>query len=297
MTTEADTAGPAAPVWRAHDAARRSTHVLRLRLSAALVAVIVLAVLLVPPLVQLDQQAVDLAAKLLPPSWAHPFGTDDVGRDLLLRCVYGLRVSLLVGVVAALTATVIGTAVGAAAGALGGWADRLVMRLVDTLSSVPHLLLGIFIVAMFRPGVWPVVISVALTHWLSTARIVRAEVLSLRSRPFVDAAVSGGASRWRVTVRHLLPGVLPQAGLAAVLMVPHAMWHESALSFLGLGLPTHTASLGTLIQSARGSLLAGQWWPTLFPGLFLIIPTLAVAGLAGAWRERINPRRRSELML
>ncbi|WP_437079379.1 ABC transporter permease [Streptomyces sp. enrichment culture] len=287
----------AASVWRAHGAARRSTHVLRLRVSAALVAVTVLAVLLVPPLVQLDQQTVDLAAKLEPPSWAHPFGTDDVGRDLLLRCVYGLRVSLLVGVVAALTATVIGTAVGAAAGALGGWADRLVMRLVDTLSSVPHLLLGIFIVAMFRPGVWPVVISVALTHWLSTARIVRAEVLSLRSRPFIDAAVSGGASRWRVTVRHLLPGVLPQAGLAAVLMVPHAMWHESALSFLGLGLPTHTASLGTLIQGARGSLLAGQWWPTLFPGLFLIIPTLAVAGLAGVWRERINPRRRSELML
>ncbi|MET8897024.1 ABC transporter permease [Streptomyces albogriseolus] len=297
MTLEADTARPAAPVWRAHGAARRSTHVLRLRVSAALVAVTVVAVLVVPSLVQLDQQAVDLAAKLRPPSWAHPFGTDDVGRDLLLRCVYGLRVSLLVGVVAALTATVIGTAVGAAAGALGGWADRLVMRLVDTLSSVPHLLLGIFIVAMFRPGVWPVVISVALTHWLSTARIVRAEVLSLRSRPFVDAAVSGGASRWRVTVRHLLPGVLPQAGLAAVLMVPHAMWHESALSFLGLGLPTHTASLGTLIQGARGSLLAGQWWPTLFPGLFLILPTLAIAGLAGAWRERINPRRRSELML
>ncbi len=293
-----DTAGRAAPtVWRAHGTARRSTHTLRLRVSAALVAVTALAVLLVPPLVQLDQQAVDLAAKLLPPSWAHPFGTDDVGRDLLLRCVYGLRVSLLVGVVAALTATVIGTAVGAAAGALGGWADRLIMRLVDTLSSVPHLLLGIFIIAMFRPGVWPVVVSVALTHWLSTARIVRAEVLSLRSRPYIDAAVSGGASRWRVTVRHLLPGVLPQAGLAAVLMVPHAMWHESALSFLGLGLPAHTASLGTLIQGARGSLLAGQWWPTLFPGLFLIIPTLAIAGLAGVWRERINPRRRSELML
>ncbi|MER7867115.1 ABC transporter permease [Streptomyces cellulosae] len=296
MTTHVDVSDREL-AWRAHGTARRSTHVLRLRVSAALVAVAVLAVLLVPPLVQLDQQAVDLAVKLEPPSWAHPFGTDDVGRDLLLRCVYGLRVSLLVGVVAALTATVIGTAVGAAAGALGGRADRLVMRLVDTLSSVPHLLLGIFIVAMFRPGVWPVVISVALTHWLSTARIVRAEVLSLRSRPFVEAAVSGGASRWRVTVRHLLPGVLPQAGLAAVLMVPHAMWHESALSFLGLGLPTHTASLGTLIQGARGSLLAGQWWPTLFPGLFLILPTLAIAGLAGAWRERINPRRRSELML
>ncbi|WP_219636778.1 ABC transporter permease [Streptomyces sp. AJS327] len=265
--------------------------------SYGLVGALVLAVLLVPPLFSLDEQAVDLAARLRPPSWEHPFGTDDKGRDILLRCVYGLRVSLLVGVVAALVATVIGTAVGAAAGAVGGRTDRIVMRLVDVFSSVPHLLLGIFIVAMFRPGVWPVVISVGLTHWLSTARIVRAEVLSLRSRPFVDAAVSGGASRWRVGVRHLLPGVLPQAGLAAVLMVPHAVWHESALSFLGLGLPTHRASLGTMIEDARGTLLAGDWWPTLFPGLLIIVPTLAIAGLAGVWRERITPRRRSELML
>ncbi|MGW6947744.1 ABC transporter permease [Streptomyces xanthophaeus] len=283
--------------WRSAGRTRRSTRTLRVRVSAAFVALAVAAVLLVPPLAQLDQQAVDLSAKLLPPSWAHPFGTDDVGRDLLLRCVYGLRVSLAVGLVAALAATVLGTAVGAAAGALGGWTDRLVMRVVDALSSIPHLLLGIFVVAMFRPGVWPVIVSVAVTHWLSTARIVRAEVLSLRGRPYVDAAVSGGASRWRVAVRHLVPGVLPQAGLAAVLMVPHAMWHESALSFLGLGLPAHQASLGSLVQSARGSLLAGDWWPALFPGLLLIVPTLAIAGLAGAWRDRLNPRRRSELSL
>ncbi|MFF5827061.1 ABC transporter permease [Streptomyces bacillaris] len=275
----------------------RTTRRVRVVTSVTIVVAVALAVLIVPPLAQLDEQAVDLSNKLHPPSWAHPFGTDDVGRDLLLRCVYGLRVSLLVGLVAALTATVIGTAIGALAGAFGGWADRIVMRVVDTLSSIPHLLLGIFIVAMFRPGVGPVIISVALTHWISTARIVRSEVLSLRSRPFIDAAVSGGASRGRVIVRHLLPGVLPQAGLAAVLMVPHAMWHESALSFLGLGLPAHQASLGNLVQSARGSLLAGDWWPTLFPGLFLIIPTLALAGLAGAWRDRINPRRKSELML
>ncbi|MEV5376346.1 ABC transporter permease [Streptomyces nondiastaticus] len=269
----------------------------RTGVSAAVTAAVVLAVLAVPFAVPLDEQAVDLAAKLRAPSWAHPFGTDEVGRDLLLRSVYGLRVSLFVGVAAALAATVIGTAVGAAAGALGGWADRVLMRIVDLFSSVPHLLLGIFVVTMFRPGVWPVVASVVVTHWLSTARIVRAEVLSLRSRPYVDAAVSGGASRWRVTVRHLLPAVLPQAGLAAVLMIPHAIWHESALSFLGLGLPTHQASLGNMVQSARGSLLAGDWWPTLFPGLFIIVPTLAVAGLAGAWRERLNPRRRSELTL
>ncbi|MFI2076254.1 ABC transporter permease [Streptomyces triculaminicus] len=272
-------------------------RITRLRASGLVVAAVLLAVLVVPLAVPLDEQAVDLAAKLMPPSPSHPFGTDEVGRDLLLRCVYGLRVSLLVGVVAALVATVAGTAVGALAGALGGWADRVLMRIVDLFSSVPHLLLGIFVVALFRPGVWPVIASVAVTHWLSTARIVRAEVLSLRTRLYIDAAVSGGSSRWRVAVRHLLPGVLPQAGLAAVLMIPHAIWHESALSFLGLGLPTHQASLGNMVNSARGSLLAGDWWPTLFPGLFIIVPTLAVAGLAGAWRERLDPRRRSELTL
>ncbi|MFE0700682.1 ABC transporter permease [Streptomyces sp. NPDC058872] len=272
------------------------SHRLRLWSSALTVGVVLLVVLLVPPLAHFDEQTVDLSRTLLSPSWEHPFGTDDLGRDLFLRCVHGLRISLLVGLVAALVATVVGTAVGAAAGALGGWCDRVLMRLVDVFSSVPHLLLGIFVVALFSPGVWPVIASVAVTHWLSTARIVRSEVLSLRGRPFVDAAISGGAGRWRVAVRHLLPAVLPQAVLSAVLMVPHAMWHESALSFLGLGLPSHRAGLGNLVQNARSALLAGAWWPTLFPGLLLIAATLAVAGLAGVWRDRLGPRRRSELM-
>ncbi|GAB3123894.1 ABC transporter permease [Streptomyces calidiresistens] len=287
-------AGAARP---ARGPARRGTRTVRLVLSVGILATAVLAVLLVPWLIPLDQQAVDLGAKHLPPSPAHPFGTDALGRDLLLRCVHGLRVSLLVGLVAAAVAAVLGVLVGGLAGAVGGAVDRVVMRLVEVFTSVPHLLMGVFIVAMFRPGVWPVVLSVGLTHWVSTARIVRAEILSLRSRPYVDAAVSGGASRWRVATRHLVPGVLPQAGLAAVLMVPHAVWHESALSFLGLGIPAHMASLGSMINDGRGSLLTGEWWPTLFPGLFIIVTTLAVAGLAGLWRERLNPRRRSELML
>lgn len=289
--------GPARPPWRGRSRIPPSARTWKLRLSAAALSAAVLAVLLVPVLFPVDPQAVDLGARLLPPSADHPLGTDHLGRDLLLRCVYGLRVSLLVGVVAALVASVLGVAVGACAGALGGRADRLLMRAVDVFTAVPHLLMGIFIVALFRPGVWPVIASVGLTHWVSTARIVRAEVHSLRSRPYVDAAISGGASRRRVLVRHVLPAVIPQAALAAVLMVPHAIWHESALSFLGLGIPVHQASLGTMVNAARGTLLAGDWWPTLFPGLFIVLPTLAVAGLAAAWRERINPRRRSELML
>lgn len=293
-------AEPAPPRWR--PAARSRTGVVvpgspRLRLwsSAVVLGVLVLAVLLVPPIVQLDEQVVDLAAANRPPQWAHPFGTDELGRDVLLRCVYGLRVSLGVGLLAAAVSTVIGTAVGALAGAVGGWTDRLLMRLVDAVASVPHLLLGIVIVAVMRPSLTAVVISIGLTHWPSAARIVRSEVLSLRGRPFVDAAVVGGSSRLRVMARHYLPNVAPQVLLVTTLAVPHAIFHETALSFLGLGLPPHLASIGNMINDAYRSLLTGGWWMSLAPGLVFIAATLAVAGLGGVWRDRLNPRRRSEL--
>ena len=285
------------PVARSRVSAAGAPRSPRWRLipSAAILGVLVVAVLVVPPVVGLNQQLVDLGAAYRPPGLAHPFGTDELGRDVLLRCVYGLRVSLAVGLVAALVSTVLGTAIGALAGAVGGWTDRLLMRLVDVVSSVPHLLLGIVIVAVLRPSLTAVVISIALTHWLSSARIVRSEILSLRTRPFIDAAISGGSSRLRIMARHLLPNVAPQVLLATTLMVPHAVWHETALSFLGLGLPPHLASIGNMINDAQRSLLIGGWWMSLTPGLVLLITTLAVAGLGGVWRDRLNPRRRSEL--
>ncbi|GAA3470152.1 ABC transporter permease [Nonomuraea roseola] len=268
-----------------------------MRTAAFVLVALGLAVLLVPPIFQLDQQLVDLRAAGLPPSPAHPLGTDEVGRDVLLRCVYGLRVSFLVGLVAALVSMVIGGTLGLAAGSAGGLVDRLLMRVVDGFSSLPHLLLGIFIVAMFAPSPVAVVVSVGITHWTSAARIVRSEVLSLRGRPFVEAAISGGASRSRVIHRHLLPHLVPHLLLAMVLMVPHAIWHETALSFLGLGLPPHLASLGNMINDGQRSLLAGNWWSSLAPGLFILAPTLAVSVLSQRWRDRLNPRMRSELAL
>ncbi|SCL34902.1 peptide/nickel transport system permease protein [Micromonospora nigra] len=265
--------------------------------AAAVLAVVVTACLLAPVLWPLDQSAVDLARTRQAPSFAHPAGTDDLGRDVALRSLYGLRVSLLVGVVAALVAAVIGGLVGAVAGTVGGIVDRILMRVVDTVAALPHLLLGIFVVAMLRPGLGAVVLSIGLTHWLATARIVRSELLSLRTRPFIDAAVSGGASRARVLTRHLLPHVLPRLALAVTLMVPHAVWHETALSFLGLGLPPHLASLGNMINDGQRSLLTGAWWASLTPGLALIVVTLALAVLTGRWRDRLDPRVRSELQL
>jgi peptide/nickel transport system permease protein len=267
----------------------------RLVPSAVILGLVVAAVLVVPLVVELNQQVVDLASANRPPEPAHPFGTDELGRDVLLRCVYALRVSLAVGLVAALISSVLGTAVGALAGTVGGWVDRLLMRVVDAVASVPHLLLGIVIVAILRPSLTAVVISIALTHWLTSARIVRSEILSLRGRPFVDAAIVGGSSRTRILVRHLLPNVAPQVLLSTTLMIPHAVWHETALSFLGLGLPPHAASVGNMINDAQRSLLTGGWWMSLAPGLLLVVVTLAIAGLSGVWRDRLNPRRRSEL--
>ncbi|WP_131105254.1 ABC transporter permease [Ornithinimicrobium sufpigmenti] len=234
-------------------------------------------------------QTADFARSWLPPSADHLFGTDHAGRDLLERTLAGARVSLLVGLAAAGTSSVIGVLVGGLAGSVahraGGWLDSLLMRLVDAVNALPHLVLGIVIVALLGPSLSSVVISVAVTHWTTTARIVRAEMLALTGSGFVEAAVGAGASRWWVLSRHLLGHVLSRALLATVLMVPHAIMHESALSFLGLGLQDDRASLGTLIEQSRSAVLAGHWWPAVLPGLVLVLLSLAVYWLA----ERLRP--------
>jgi peptide/nickel transport system permease protein len=268
------------------------------RIAATLAVLVpVLLVVLVVPFVAGDTRTVDYDAVRLAPGAGHLFGTDDAGRDVLVRAAHGARVSLVVAVVCALVATVIGTLVGAASGAAGGIVDAAVMRLVDGVNAVPHLLLGILIVALYRGSLLAVIASIALTHWTTVARIVRAQVLSLRSRPYIDAAITGGASRRTVLVRHLLPAVAPQSALAAVLLLPHAVWHETALSFLGLGLPPHLPSLGTMVADSRDDVLLGAWWTIAAPAGVLVAVTLAVAGLAGWWRDRLVPRRRSELAL
>lgn len=301
---EAMTRALPATAWRS--AARRragtprgGTAPARTRLlgSAVILGVLVMAALLVPWLAGLDDRAVDYTSVRLAPSLAHPFGTDEAGRDLLVRSLAGLRISLLVAVVCAVVSTVLGTLLGAISGLAGGWTDRLLMRLVDAVNSVPHLLLGIVIVALYRGSVLAVIASIALTHWTSVARIVRGEVLSLRDRPFIDAAISGGAGRRRVLRRHLLPAVVPQAALCAVLILPHAVWHETALSFLGLGLPPHLASIGNILGDGRDAVLVGSWWIVVAPSALLVAVALAVAGLGGVWRDRMVPRRRSELAL
>ncbi|WP_433869594.1 ABC transporter permease [Saccharopolyspora sp. CA-218241] len=292
--------GPWRPAGRARAGTPRGRAV-GLRLAArrvggpALLGLLVLGAIAVPALA--GDTSVRYDEVRLPPSPAHPFGTDTGGRDLFAQSFAGLRVSLLVAALCAVVSAVLGALVGAVAGSLGGWTDRLLMRLVDTVNAVPHLLLGIVIVALYRGSLVAVILSIAATHWTTVARIVRTEVLSLRRRPHVDAAIAGGSSRWRVLHRHLLPAIVPQAALSAVLLVPHAVWHETALSFLGLGLPPHLASIGTLLGDGREAVLLGAWWMVLFPSLLLVLTTLAVSGVAATWRDRVLPRRRSEWAL
>lgn len=252
---------------------------------------LVLGYALLVPLLAPDAWALaDLGRARQAPSASHWFGTDYAGHDLFLRVAQGVRVSLLIAVVCAVLATVIGVLVGTIAAAFGRTVDAVLMRTTDGVNALPHLLLGIVLVAMFRGSLLAIVLSIALTHWPQVARIVRSEALSIRASEYVDAAYLAGATRWQVLRRHLLPAGLTQATVAVVLLLPHAIWHESTLSFLGLGLSPDQASLGTLLQQSRGELLLGNWWTLVFPGGVLVLASLVVAQLAGQLRRRFAPR-------
>ncbi|MFB1295957.1 ABC transporter permease [Mycobacterium sp. pW049] len=247
-------------------------------------ATVVLAALAIPLLA--GEQIADFSAALRPPSMEHVAGTDHSGYDLLVRTAEGLRVSLLIAVVCALVATVLGLTIGVAAALVGGWLDAVVMRLVDGFNALPHLVLGIVIAAMWRGAPLAIIASIALTHWPAVARVVRAELLAVADAGWVETARLAGASRWFVARSHLVPAVTGQALVAMVVLLPHAVWHESTLSFLGVGLSPDRASLGTLLSEARGDILAGAWWTLAVPAVALIATALAFAAAGAALRDR-----------
>lgn len=231
----------------------------------------------------------DLTQARLSPSLEHPFGTDHAGRDLFIRVAQGVRISLLIAALCAVLSTVIGMLVGMTAAAFGGLVDAVLMRVSDAVNAIPHLLLGIVIVALWRGSIVAIVASITLTHWSSVARLVRAEALTAREMEYVDAAYLMGARRRDVLRRHLFPASLSQGLIGLVLLLPHAIWHESSLSFLGLGRPPDAPSLGTLLATARGEILAGGWWTLVFPVIPLLIVTVSVAGLGAAAQRRLAP--------
>jgi peptide/nickel transport system permease protein len=223
------------------------------------------------------------------PTAAHPLGFDEIGRDILSRTIYGARVALMVGLTATGLSLLIGVTVGALAGYLGGWIDMILSRIVDALMAFPLLVLLVALAAAFRPSLRVAIIVIGVTAWAQYARVVRAEVLSLRERDFVLAARASGASSLRIIFRHLLPNVLGLVIVLASLSVAGVILAESSLSFLGLGTQPPDASWGSMLSTGRTYILS---YPhiALFPGLMITITVLAFNLLGDGLRDALDPR-------
>lgn len=255
----------------------------------ALVVAMFAVSLAAPWLAPYDPGQIDLQAALLPPSAAHPMGTDPLGRDVLSRIIYGSRVSLKVGFVAVGLATLIGLGIGALAGFYGGWVDFWLMRLVDLMLCFPSFFLILAVIALLEPSIWNIMVVIGLTNWMGVARLVRAEFLSLRERDFVVAARALGASDFRLMLRHMLPNALAPVMVSATLGVAGAILTESALSFLGLGVQPPTPSWGNILTAGKDNIEIA-WWLSLFPGLAILITVMSYNLLGEGIREAIDPR-------
>lgn len=228
----------------------------------------------------------------LPPSGQHWLGTDQFGRDLLSRIIYGARISLSIGFLAVAIAVVLGSLLGAVAGYVGGWADSAIMRFTDMVMAFPRLVLLIMIIALFEPSLTLIILVLGLTQWPGTARLVRGEVLSLREQEYVEAARALGFGRARIILRHLLPNVMAPVIVAATLGIGNTIVLEAGLSFLGFGIQPPTPSWGTLVADGRQNLI-GAWWVATFPGLAIVLTVLAFNLVGDGLRDALDPRMRS----
>jgi peptide/nickel transport system permease protein len=266
-------------------------------LGVTLCAITVLVALLAPALAPTDPLAQDITARLRPPVWhplglpAHPLGTDQLGRDLLSRVIYGARPSLVVALAAVALAAIAGVSLGLLAGYYSGAIDQLSMRLADIQLAFPFLLLAITLMAVFPPTLTTVILVLALSGWVTYARLVRAQVLTLREKEFVIAARTIGSDDARVLLRHVLPNVLPIITIVGTVQVAQFILAEAALSFLGLGIRPPTPSWGNIINEGQEYIFQA-WWIETFPGL-AIVAAVSGVGLLGDWlRDALDPRLR-----
>lgn len=238
-----------------------------------------------------NPSAINLEKALMPPSQEHPMGTDSLGRDLFARMAYGGRISLSVGFVAVGIAVAIGVVIGSIAGYYPGWIDSAISRFIDIMLCFPTFFLMLSVIAILGPNIFNIMAIIGLTSWMGVARLIRAEILSLREREFIEAARASGASDLRIIIRHLIPNALGPVLVSATLGVAGAILLESGLSFLGLGVQPPVPSWGNILTEAK-STLGIAWWITVFPGFAILITVLGYNLLGEGLRERFNPHRR-----
>jgi peptide/nickel transport system permease protein len=236
-----------------------------------------------------DPNAIDRHNVLMPPGLHHLLGTDDLGRDVMSRMIWGARISLAVGFVAIGIATLIGMLLGALAGYYGGWTDRVIMRFIDIMLSIPTFFLILAVIAFIGPSIWNIMIVIGLTSWMGVARLVRAEFLSLKEREFVLAARAVGASDVRIIFRHVMINSMAPVLVSAVLGVAGAVLVESALSFLGIGIQPPTPSWGNILSLGK-DYIELAWWLSVYPGLAILITVLGYNLLGEGIRDSIDPR-------
>ena len=239
-----------------------------------------------------------LTARFKPPFWQtggstkYLLGTDQLGRDVLSRLIFGARVSMVVGFTAVIFAGTIGTMLGIISGYLGGWVDQVIMRITDTWLALPGLMFAIFLAAIVGPSMWNIVIILGLVYWTRYARVIRGEVLSLKEREFVRLAIVAGCSKPTIMWRHILPNVINSAIVIGTLMLGVVIITEASLSFLGVGVPPPQAAWGLMLSDGKQSLMVGRWWLSVLPGLCIMLMVLS-ANLLGDWlRVKLDPQLR-----
>ncbi|KFO66893.1 peptide ABC transporter permease [Smithella sp. SCADC] len=256
---------------------------------SGLVLLLLFVSLLAPWLAPYDPGQIDLTNVLASPSFKHLFGTDQLGRDVLSRMIWGARISLKVGFVATGVAIIIGTILGAVAGYYGGWVDSVIMRFVDIMLCFPTFFLILAVIAFLEPSIWNIMIIIGLTGWMGVTRLVRADFISLRERDFVKAARAIGAGDLRIIFLHILPNAMASILVAATLGIAGAILTESALSFLGIGVQPPTPSWGNILTAGKDNIDIA-WWLSFYPGLAILITVVGYNLLGEGIRDLLDPR-------
>lgn len=258
---------------------------------AGLVIVVLLfaCAVLAPVISPYDYREINVQSILAPPSPSHLLGTDELGRDVLSRMIYGSRISLAVGFVAVGIATVIGIILGAVSGYYGRWVDGAIMRLVDIMLCIPSFFLILAVIAFIGQNIWNIMAVIGLTSWMGVSRLVRAEFLTLKSREFVLAARASGAGDFRIIFSHILPNAMAPVFVSAILGIAAAVLIESSLSFLGLGVQPPVPSWGNILTSGKDN-IETAWWLSVFPGLAILITVLGYNLLGEGLQDILNPR-------